>query len=432
VTRGPGGTVKPLIVAARGKGVRNMIRRVGVIGSRYGTSPRRMDKRLADVHGIVEAYGGRATLPVTAAAGRRNPSVIAKFAALGIEFAVHGYTHVDHRLLSAEDQEQQLRRAREELQSVGGRVTGFRAPYLRANEDTIQAVRRNGFIYDSSQAFHWPIDDEIETEAYRRGLGFCSSVPAADYPLVPWSEDGVVRIPCCLPDDEAIVDRLRLLPAVADELWVSMLDATAQSGELFVLALHPERIESCRSGVLAVLEAAQRWRPRIWLARLEEVADWWRRRSDATVLVEEDDTRSLRVKVRGPAGVTILARGMNVVGEPWSDGYVRIQQTDFLVPAGPRPFLGVHPSSPPSLTAFLREQGYIVESTVAPGSHSHFLRRESFPRSHQRPLLRELDQADFPLVRLGRWPNGARSALSITGDVDALTIWDYAFRFLGR
>ena len=424
--------MKPLIVAARGKGVRNLVRRLGVIGSRYGISPRRMDERLADVHNIVEAYGGRATLPVTAAAGRRNPSVIARYAALGIEFAVHGYTHVDHRELSAEDQEQQLRRAREDLEAIGVRVKGFRAPYLRANDATIRAVRRTGLTYDSSQAFHWPIDDEIQTEAYRRGLEFCSAVPAAEYPVVPWSEDGVVRIPCCLPDDEAIVDRLGLSPAVADELWVSMLDAMAQSGELFVLALHPERIETCRSGVLAVLEAAQRWRPKIWLARLEEVADWWRRRSDATVIVEEHDSRSLRVKVRGPDGVTILARGINVEGQPWSDGYVRIQQADFLVPAGPRPFLGVHPSSPPTLAAFLREQGYIVESTVAPGTHSHFLRRESFPRSHQRPLLRELDQGDFPLVRLGRWPNGARSALSITGDVDALTIWDYAFRFLGR
>jgi Polysaccharide deacetylase len=432
VTRGPGGTVKPLIVAARGKGVRNMVRRLGVIGSRYGTSPRRMDKRLADVHGIVEAYGGRATLPVTAAASRRNPSVIAKFAALGIEFAVHGYTHVDHWLLSAEDQEQQLRRARQELQAVGVRVTGFRAPYLRANEDTIQAVRRNGFTYDSSQAFHWPIDDEIQTEAYRRGLGFCSSVPAADYPLVPWSEDGVVRIPCCLPDDEAIVDRLGLSPAVADELWVSMLDATAQSGELFVLALHPERIETCRSGVVAILEAARRWRPGVWLAPLEEIADWWRRRSDTSVVIRQHNNGGLRVNVRGPEGVTILARRMDLTGEPWSDGYVRIQRTDFLVPAGPRPFIGVHPSSSPSVTAFLKEQGYIVESAAAPGTHSHFVRREHFPRSQQRPLLRELEERSVPLVRLGRWPNGARSALAITGDVDALTIWDYAFRFLGR
>ena len=47
-------------------------------------------------------------------------------------------------------------------------------------------------------------------------------------------------------------------------------------------------------------------------------------------------------------------------------------------------------------------------------------------------LLAQIEGGDFPLVRLGRWPNGARSALCVTGDIDALTIWDYGLRFLGR
>ena len=37
------------------------------------------------------------------------------------------------------------------------------------------------------------------------------------------------------------------------------------------------------------------------------------------------------------------------------------------------------------------------------------------------PLLTQIEQADFPLVRFGRWPNGARSAFNVTGDIDALT-----------
>jgi hypothetical protein len=426
-----GSPVKPLIVAARGKGIGKMVRRMGVIGSRYGITPRRMDRRLADVHRIVESHGGRATLPVTASAARRSPSVIARYAHLGIEFAVHGRTHVDHRQLSIEEQHAQLRRAREELHAIGVEASGFRAPYLRANDDTIEAVRRVGFAYDSSQAFHWPLEDRIQTEAYRRGLEFCSSLPAAEHPLVPWSDDGVLRIPCSLPDDEAIVDRLGVSPRIAEELWVSMLDGIAQRGELFVLALHPERIESCRSAVVAVLQASRRWHPPIWLAPLEAIADWWRRRTETSVRIEEDGKGTLRVHVRGPAGLTVLARGLELRGETWSDGYVRLPGMEVVVPARPRPFLGVHPSSPPSLTAFLREQGYIVESATAPGTHSHYLRLEHFPRSAQRPLLRELEEAEFPLVRLGRWPNGARGALSVTGDVDALTIWDYASRFLG-
>ena len=425
-------TVKPLIVATRGKGIGKMVRRVGVIGSRYGFGPHRMDRRLADIHRIVASHGGRATLPVTASAARRSPSVIARYAALGIEFAVHGHTHVDHRQLSADEQAQQLQLAREDLQTIGIRAKGFRAPYLRANDDTIRAVRGVGFDYDSSQAFHWPLDKRMQTEAYRRGLEFCSSLAVEEHPLLPWFEDGLVRIPCSLPDDEAIVDRLGLSSRTAQQLWVSMLDGIAQRGELFVLALHPERIQSCRSAVIAVLQRARRWHPPVWLAPLEAIADWWRRRSAASVLIREHGPETLRVNVRGPEGLTVLARGVNLRGEPWLDGYARIAETDVVVPARPRPFLGVHPSSPPSVAPFLREQGYIVESAVSPGLHSHFIRLEDFPRSGQRSLLTELEDGTFPLVRLGRWPNGARSALSVTGDVDALTIWDYASRFLGK
>ena len=97
-----------------------------------------------------------------------------------------------------------------------------------------------------------------------------------------------------------------------------------------------------------------------------------------------------------------------------------------------RPFIGVHPTSPERLVSFLRQQGYLVERAGSGSGHSFFLRRERFSRADERSLLDEIEGGTFPLVRFGRWPNAARSALAVTGDVDALTIWDYALRFLGR
>jgi Polysaccharide deacetylase len=421
-----------VVVAARGKGLGKLARRTWVIASRYGVSPQRMEKRLAALQAIAEEYRCRATLPVTAATARRNADVIRRYSALGMEFAVHGYYHVDHRHLSASQQWQQVGRARDELEALGVRVTGFRAPYLRANDATMQALRHNGFSYDSSQAFHWPIDESIQVDAYTRGLEFCSALSAIDYPVLPWSQDGLVRIPCSLPDDEAIVDRLHLSPQENQRLWVSILDASAQRGELFTLALHPERIESCRSAIVGVLEAAAKSSPPIWLARLDEIATWWRERSHTSVEVREHGSGMLRVSIRGPDGVTALGRGVEVPGERWADGYVRIRETDFLVRATRRPFVGVHPSSAPSLITFLQEQGYIIEMADSPHDHTYFLQRERFLREDQRDLVTELEAGRFPLLRLARWPHGTRSALSITGDVDALTIWDYASRFLGR
>lgn len=391
-----------------------------------------MEKRLAALHTMAEAFRFRATLPVTVATARRSAAVIRRYSSLGVEFAVHGYYHVDHRQLPAEQQRQQIGKAREELQALGVRVTGFRAPYLRANDATLEALRDSGFTYDGSQAFHWPVDKATQTDAYTRGLQFCSSLSAVDFPVLPWSENGLLRIPVTLPDDEAIFDRLHLSSQASQQVWLSILDASAERGELFTLALHPERIESWRSPILGVLEAARRMHPPIWLAPLHEIATWWRERSHASVEVHDFGSGEFRVSVRGPEGVTVLGRGLEVPGERSSDGYIQMQDTDFSVRATRRPFVAVHPSSAPSLISFLKEQGYIIEMADSADDHTYFLRRERFRREDQRGLIAELEGGRFSLLRLARWPRGTRSALSITGDVDALTIWDYASRFVGR
>jgi hypothetical protein len=61
-----------------------------------------------------------------------------------------------------------------------------------------------------------------------------------------------------------------------------------------------------------------------------------------------------------------------------------------------------------------------------------FLRIERFAAGDELGLLSDLERGTVPLVRLGRWPNGAGSALCLTGDLDALTIWDYALRAFGQ
>jgi peptidoglycan/xylan/chitin deacetylase (PgdA/CDA1 family) len=423
-----------LSVAAKGKGHLNLVRRAEDIGARYGFGPRRMDRRLAAIHATLERFGYEATLPVTAAIVERNPSVIARYSELGIEFAAHGYYHVDHTRLSEREQSDQLTRARRVLGRNGLRVVGFRAPYLRWNRATLGAARDSGFLYDSSRAMHWPIDPVLQCATYRRGLTFYGSVPATDNPVLPRTVEGIVQIPYCLPDDEAVVDRLRLTtPKAIAELWLAMQRACHERGELFTLGLHPERIEMCLPGFVAVLEAARAARPRVWVARLEEIARWWRARAAATVAVADRGPSELHISIRGPKGLTVLARNLEVSGgEPWVDDYVFVRRTEFDVRAKCRPFVGVHPSSPTSLIAVLREEGFIIEVAESASDYPFFVDDKHFGRGGERALLAELESGEFPILRLGRWPDAARSALSVTGDVDALTIWDYAFRLLGR
>jgi hypothetical protein len=142
----------------------------------------------------------------------------------------------------------------------------------------------------------------------------------------------------------------------------------------------------------------------------------------------------LRVSVQGPDGTTILTRNVAVTAPTtdWDGSYRRVLAADFTLRADRRPFIGVSSASAPYLTRFLQQQGYIVEPAEDDQRHTLYIDRPQFGYEHERALLEHIESSTAPLVRLGRWPHGARSALCVTGDIDALTLWDYGLRFLGN
>lgn len=422
-----------LQAAAEGKGLGRMLRRGGAIGGRYGLTQNKMDHAVDRFARLLEDYDCGATFPLTAVALARGHWRIDTYRARNIEFAVHGLYHVDHSRLTPDEQIEQLARAKELFASRGIDHPGFRCPYLRWDKHTLVAVRRAGFRYDSSQGLAWSVTRGRETEAYRRVLRFYRALPAADYPALPYCEDGLLRIPYSLPDDEGLVDRLALAPDEMPPLWLAILAETHRLGELFVLGLHPERIDLCATALTAVLRAARALSPGVWIARLDEIAAWWSARAEATMHCEDGGAGRLRVRVSGPPGLTVLARGVEAEGAgPWDGAYRRLKKTEFEIAAATRPFIGLTPRSSPRLASFLRQQGYVVE-TVADGlGHACVLDRPEFEAADQRPILAAIEDGDFPLLRFGRWPNGHRSALAISGDIDALTLWDYGLRLFGR
>jgi hypothetical protein len=216
--------------------------------------------------------------------------------------------------------------------------------------------------------------------------------------------------------------------------WLAILDKTHTLGELFTLGLHPERIDLCAESLAATLQQAHSLSPAVWIARLDQIARWWIERTEAArnAILAGSDEMTLRVK--GPPGTTILARGLvtSPPGVAWDGSYQRLTGNEVAFRCDRRPFIGVSPRSSPELFAFLHQQGYLAEIAQSEGTHSLFLDLPNFYRKLERPLLASLEAGNFPLVRLGRWPAGARSALCVTGDIDALTIWDYGLRFFGQ
>lgn len=427
--------LNPILAPLKGKGASGSVARARSIASRYGLSAGKMDQSLALLADILDTYDAKATLPATAVAVARHGEVASKHQGQNIELAVHGLVHVDHTQLSLDEQREQLGRAIDIFAQAGIHASGFRCPYLRWNDDTLAVLSDCGFTYDSSQALFWDVVDGCETDAYRRVLAFYGAESAADYPALPRLSGDLVRIPYCVPDDEALVERLRLTgSAPMAELWLEMLRRVHDAGELFTVGLHPERVPLCQGALRATLEKARSLSPGVWIARLDEIAAWWRSLNQATFDLVEESGGSFHLEITAPPEAAVLARAVQVQApsQSWARDYRRVPETRFSFEASRRPVVGVAPDSPAALSGFLRQQGYFVEIGADPARFAFYLDRTGFGRQDERPLLEELEGGDWPLVRLGRWPEGAQSALCVTGDIDAFTLLDYALRAGGR
>jgi len=433
--QGVGAMSNPIAIATQGKGFFPMLARGQAITSRYGFTPLKMDQALAQLFATLNEFGVEATLPFTAVALKRQNLIAHKYQALGLELAVHGLVHVDYSQLTVKDQLEHLRCAQSIFKQAGVWATGFRCPYLRWDAGMLAALSECGFAYDSSQALAWEVTDGLETDTYRRVLDFYGAQFALDYPALPRVAHGLVRIPYCLPDDEALVERLRLTDGKAmAEIWLTMLDRIYQAGELFTLGLHPERVPLCQGALRAVLEKARSLSPSVWIARLDEIAAWCQALRKTQFEIFQNDHNWSLIKIQAPPEATILVQSLEVLAaiQPWAGSYQRITGNEFIFRSNKRPFIGLSPDCPPALSDFLRGQGYLIEISPQPQEYGFYLQRAHFTPEDERPLLTELNQGEWPLVRLGRWPGGARCGLAVTGDVDAFTLWDYGLRIWGK
>ncbi len=98
----------------------------------------------------------------------------------------------------------------------------------------------------------------------------------------------------------------------------------------------------------------------------------------------------------------------------------------FILQTSLRPVIGVTQGSNDKDVHCLINEGFVVEPESEPGQCAFVLDSSSSLNSRQ--LLETVNQARGPLLRFWRWPDQYKSALAITADVDAITIWDFVRR----
>ncbi len=419
------------------RGMVNLPRRVGTILHRFGLSEAKMAMALDAYMQVTDRYECTPTFPVTTIALKRSPGTIQRLRDRGAELAVHGYVHTDYGSLDLMVQKRHIQKACDEFERHGIPFSGFRCPYYRWNEDTWQVGADGGFLYSSNRVAHWDCvkaDDFAPSQwaSYQKALKLYSSRPAESSVLLPYFVKGMVEIPVSIPDDEALVERLGVASAEHKaKIWSHILAGTYERGEIFTLSLHPERIYHCREALDTVLARARDMNPRVWIASLTQVDAWWRERATFFLKGMEKAPGLYGVRASTSSRGTILVRGarVNKSTQPWYPPYSIVDAREFEVESQVRPFIGLHPEAPQSLVDFLQGEGHVVERSSNRQAYGVYLDGSSaLDEEGRRAIIDRIERSPAPLVRLWRWPEGARSCLAVTGDIDSIKLADFFLR----
>jgi peptidoglycan/xylan/chitin deacetylase (PgdA/CDA1 family) len=421
-----------VLFSIRHRGAGEAAARARSIVSRFGVTAAPMEDRLRRFDELTAQFGVRPSWAITACVLDRNRNAIVRFAERGVEFAIHGLVHDDHSRRSLDEQRTSIGRAAELFRSAGVPFRGFRCPYLRGNAATDQVVRDLGLLYHNTQPVVFDTAAALDARAeemFRRTLQsvYGGAVGSERLAVRPALRGGVIHIPVALPDDAIMVERLRLSEAQQTAVWLAALDATWKAGELFTVQLHPERTDECAAALAATLSEARARRPAVWIATLERIAEWWRRRARTRLEVMPLEDGRYRVRMDGDPAATLLIRGLpGVDALPWVGADRVARAPELALAAARKPVVGVSPRTPPSVLALLAEEGFPAERGEEPARFGAWVDVDA--SVDEKRVLEIVDASDGPLVRLGRWPAGARSALSVTGDIDCMTLQDFALR----
>lgn len=396
----------------------------------YGISKGRMEKNLRELDMALSSGGYKATLPVCAVVLRRYPDTFRSLK--HCELACHGYRHTDVSDQSPEVRRTSLKRAKEVFESFGKQCRGYRGPYLRMDDDMITTLSQEGFSYDSTRSIFWNVLEGKEMVNLESLLSYYSSLTVDKSLSLPWFEGSLLEIPVSLPDDEILVERLGMSSSSQIlSVWSQMLARSYESGEIVVLQAHPERFPIVVDALLSVIKDAESKSPGVWIATLSEINHWWRKRRKFSISIERRGQDYVVEADAGEDGMFLLSSSKRMP-HAWFRNYRFIAENKMRFVGRRKPCAGIRPGSSSSLSDFLEREGYYYEESTKPEDFELYLDDQEVGKTREVELSREIEESGAALARIWRWPKSVRSVMSITGDVDALGLFDFFARWLGR
>ncbi len=432
----------------RTKGLHNFTRRITSVFSRFGFTELRVRRDLYTVIASLKPYHATPTFFIPAVVLSRHSTLLAEIADELAEIGVHGYVHNDYRTLSYNEQYKQTKKAISVFKGKQIPFQGFRNPYLGWTKESLQIFARLGFSYDSNNAvLHNVIDldkfSPLLRGGYEKSLELFQAIECNSYTLRPYFVDKLLRIPTSIPDDEMLFDRLRITDAEEiGRIWRSVMQHVYDLGGIYVLNLHPERAVLCKQSLNALLSWTRDQPLPIWVTSLRDAALWWKERNQFRLKIVPLAPDRWQVEAICTSRATLLARHLVVEDQPtavWHGVDFQVSSHRFIVNAAQCPCLGASLQTSQDVEDFLLEQGYPFVRCSEQNAHqyAYYLdipeglgttRKEQVQRKSR--LLEQIEELQAPLIYYGCWPNGYRAALSITGDIDSITIQDFFRRII--
>ncbi len=418
------------------RSVDNFISRVYSISKHYGLDVHKYKRSLLDFINLMKKYNFKPTLPVTAIVLEKNPNLFHYLQSLGVEFAVHGYLHIDYSNMDKDTLFAHLKNAKEIFQRNNISFSGFRYPYLRKDKEKINFLAKSGFEWDSSQVVSWffykkDIFPENIWKNYQRILATYEPIDNETFFTLPYFIDGMVEIPVSVPDDEILIERLRLHDGgYVQSIWENMFHETIRNREMMILQVHPERFYNYRFALEHLLNLSSLNKD-AWTASLGEIAEWWKERNNFQFQVKKISNNRFRVLSNTTERATILIKNGLLNSRRKMDNYTIITGNHWEISSPVQPVIGVDPDSNMKIMQFLKEEGFPCEIISDSSLQYAFSinHRGKLTYKDKRHYLDSINNCPNPVFRFWRWPYNNKACFAVTGDIDSVNIWDFFTRF---
>ena len=246
----------------------------------------------------LESQGLKGTFYCLTSEAVRYPDLVRDLMARGHEIAYHADVHFGFKGDPEGEQELRIMFMKQQMQTIlGDRVkeaTGFRAPTESYDKTTERLLRKHGILHHAADES--AIEDRLPF--------FSVSEPGVS------PQQALIVLPRTQLDDVSFKKLKFTSEQVLSNLYYD-LDLTVRSGGFGLLSVHSQNYVDGGLMLLTIGDYVRKvasYQGRLWVARADEIAAWWRQR-EAVKVEQRFIKNSLHVALQNMApvhGLTVL------------------------------------------------------------------------------------------------------------------------------